>query len=536
VHAHNVHSVADLDALIATLGAEADAGLARHLLAVRDTDPAALLAAAIADLPLDLRCLIASGAVTVEQLWDLHKHFNVTTAADLLAVLRRRAVRTVPGLDGAVRTAIAKALPTMRATVPRIPLGRAVNITEPILARLRAAAGVAWAEPVGSLRRGDDMVGDLEIVAPSVNPQPIFDQLAALAERQFHRSQRRLYLSFDGVQVGIRSPSPACGGAVLLNLTGSPRHIDRLTDLAAERGWRLDADALRRNDGSRIVSETEEDIYAALELPFIAPEIRDGGDEFDAAATGRLPNLVTVPDIRGDLHLHTNWSDGHDSLEAMVAASAALGYDYIAITDHSEHSAASRSLTRDDVARQAEAIAAVRERYPQLVVLHGCEVDIMANGSLDFPDALLQQFDIVLASLHDRGRHGPRELMQRYARAMRHPLVSIITHPTNRVVPRRAGYDLDWDQVIADAIETGTVLEVDGAPSHLDMPGPLARRAMTLGASIVIDSDCHRADLLGRQMELGVRTARRGWVEARQVINTRPIEAIRALVAAKRSR
>jgi DNA polymerase (family 10) len=246
--------------------------------------------------------------------------------------------------------------------------------------------------------------------------------------------------------------------------------------------------------------------------------------------------LLIGQDIRGDLHMHTTWSDGHSSIEEMVRASIALGYEYIAITDHSEHSAASRSLRRDDVARQADAIAAVREKYPQIIVMHGCEVDIMADGTLDFPDPVLQQFDIVLASLHDRGTDDPDALMRRYARAMRHPLVTIITHPTNRVVPRRAGYELGWERVFADAAETGTLLEVDGAPSHLDLPGPLARLAIASGASLVVDSDSHRADWLARQMEFGVTTARRGWVEADHVINTRPIAAIRAIIAAKRSR
>jgi DNA polymerase (family 10) len=538
-HAHNIHSVADLDALTATPDPAAtpamDIGLLRQLQLAGTSGAAGILAAAAAELPLDLRCMMASGVLTIEQLGALHEHLGIVTAADLDAALRRRAIHTVPGLDAAIEAAIARTLPTLREGIPRIPLGQAVAITEPLLARLRAMPAVSWAEPAGSLRRGRDTIGDLEIVAPADDPQSMFDELEASAERRLHRGARRLYLSIDRVQVGIRSPLPASGGATLLTLTGSSAHIDRLTDLAAGRGWSLGVDSLAR-PGGRSVAGTEEEIYAALGLPFIAPEIREGHDEFKAAANGTLPDLITREDIRGDLHMHTDWSDGRDSIDVMVGACVALGYHYLAITDHAEHSAASKNLSRDDVARQADAIAAVRERYPHIVVLHGCEVDILANGSLDLPDAVLQQFDIVLASLHDRGNHGPRELMKRYARAMRHPLVSIITHPTNRVVPRRPGYDLDWDRVIADAVETGTMLEVDGAPSHLDMPGELARRAIQLGATIAIDSDCHRAELLDRQMRMGVSTARRGWVERRHVINTRPIEAVRAAIAAKRSR
>ncbi len=258
-------------------------------------------------------------------------------------------------------------------------------------------------------------------------------------------------------------------------------------------------------------------------------------EEIRAAETGTLRPLITRADIRGDLHLHTDYSDGRDGIEAMVQGCVALGYEYLAITDHSQRSSAIRSLTIDAVRRQAEEIAALRERYPQITILHGCEVDIMPDERLDFSDRVLERFDIVLASLHDRADQDPDLLMRRYLAAMRHPLVTLITHPSNRLVPGRAGYDLDYDQFFAAAVETGTMVEVDGGPSHLDLDGALARRAVLAGAMLVVDSDSHRAEALARQMEFGVKTARRGWVEARQVMNTRSIGDIRALIAGKRS-
>jgi DNA polymerase (family 10) len=219
----------------------------------------------------------------------------------------------------------------------------------------------------------------------------------------------------------------------------------------------------------------------------------------------------------------------------MVRACVDLGYEYMAITDHSPGSSANASLSMAALDRQADEIAALRERYPQIAILHGCEVDILADGRLDFNDRILQRFDIVLASLHDRAGHGPDQLLRRYVSAMRHPLVSIITHPTNRLVPNRPGYELDYDLLFAAGVETGTMVEVDGGPSHLDLDGPLARRAVAAGAMLVVDSDSHRAEALGRQMEFAVKTARRGWVEARHVMNTRPLGDIRALIAGKRS-
>jgi DNA polymerase (family 10) len=297
----------------------------------------------------------------------------------------------------------------------------------------------------------------------------------------------------------------------------------------------LDDEGLRAVDDGRLLASTEDGIYAALGLPFIPPELRNEGDEVDAARAGRLPTLVSRADIRGDLHMHTHWSDGRDSVDAMVSQALALGYEYMAITDHSPSSAASRNLSLDDVDRQADAIASARERYPQMAILHGVEVDILPDGSLDFPDRLLQRFDIVLASLHDRAGHSPAKLMRRYEAAMTHPLVSIITHPMNRSGPERPGYDLDVDRLFELAIETGTVLEVDGAPSHLDLEASLARRAVAAGVILSIDSDAHRTELLDRHMKLGLLTARRGWVTTDNVLNIRPHAELIAFLARKRA-
>jgi DNA polymerase (family 10) len=245
---------------------------------------------------------------------------------------------------------------------------------------------------------------------------------------------------------------------------------------------------------------------------------------------------VSRSDIRGDLHMHTDFSDGRDTVDAMVEGCRALGYAYVAITDHSPSSAASRNLSVDSLRRQADDIARLRERWPDIVILHGCEVDILRNGRLDFPDKVLERLDIVLASLHDDGGQGPDQLLARYIGAMKHPLVAMITHPTNRTLPHKAGYDLDYERLFAVAVETGTIVEIDGSPAHLDLDSVLARRATRAGAMLAIDSDCHRADLLGRQMELGIATARRGWVESRDVVNTRAIADVRAVIAAKRQR
>jgi DNA polymerase (family X) len=497
-----------------------------------------LLESAIADLPADLRWLFESGAVTIEQLAALHGALGATSAADLRAAVKRAAVRHVAGLDIEVESAIAAALPTLRASIPRIPLGRAMTIADPFLSRLRELPGVEWAELVGSLRRGQDLVGDIEMVAAAPDAASVFDELLRLPDltRCLHRGPRRLYLLTDRAQVGIRCPAPDEAGAALLYLTGNAAHFDGLSSLASGRGWTLEPEGLTREAGSPRLGRSEEQIYAALDLPCIPPEIRNGDDEIAAARQGTLPTLIARTDIRGDLHMHTDFSDGRDTVEAMVKQCVSLGYEYLAITDHSPHSASSRNLSADSVKRQAEDIAGLRERYPQVAILHGCEVDILPDGHLDFSDRVLERLDIVLVSLHEGAGHSPEHLLRRYLGAMRHPLVTLITHPTNRLLPYRAGYDIDYDSLFAAAVETRTVLEIDGAPAHLDLHGALARRAVAAGATVAVNSDCHRAEMLQQQMQLGITTARRGWVEPRHVLNTKPIDEIRALIAAKRAR
>jgi DNA polymerase (family X) len=396
---------------------------------------------------------------------------------------------------------------------------------------------VIWAERAGSLRRGQDLVNDLVFVIATDAPTAVLDALEASAQvgGVLLRETDRIALTLEGAEVAVHCRVPQTASALLLHLTGSQKHLDRLRQVGTERRCRLDDEGLRGVDDRRLLASTEDGIYAALGLPFIPPELRNEGDEVDAARAGRLPTLVSRADIRGDLHMHTHWSDGRDSVDAMVSQAVALGYEYMAITDHSPSSAASRNLSLDDVDRQADAIGSARERYPQVAILHGVEVDILPDGGLDFPDWLLQRFDIVLASLHDRAGHSPAKLLQRYEAAMTHPLVSIITHPMNRSGPERPGYELDVDRLFELAIETGTVLEVDGAPSHLDLDATLARRAVAAGVTLSIDSDAHRTELLDRHMKLGLLTARRGWVAPGNVLNTRPHAELMEFLARKRA-
>lgn len=425
-------------------------------------------------------------------------------------------------------------------TTSRISLGRAhLLAATAIHEAARAGIPPQSLTPAGSLRRFAPHIGDIALVA-ALAPSHHADALARFATLPMvtavlASSASTVSTATVKGRVTFHVTAPDQLGAALVWHTGARRHTHRLRDRATRMGLLFTDAVLRRHDGVPLRVPTEEDVYRQLALPVIPPELREGDDEIEAAERDALPRLVSASHIRGDLHMHTTWSDGRDTLEVMVRSATALGYEYVAITDHSERAWCSRTLTTADVPRQRDEIARLQERLDGITVLHGIEVDIMKDGSLDFEDAILAPFDIVLASLHDRGGQDGRELTERYLRAIHHPLVNVITHPANRSPGHSEGYDLDFERVFAAAAQTGTALEIDGAPGHLDMDGEVARRAVAAGVTVSIDSDCHRADALGRQMRFGIGTARRGWVEPRHVLNARSLDAVRGFVAAKRA-
>ena len=424
---------------------------------------------------------------------------------------------------------------------PRVPLGRAHLLATTILREARRVGlPTDSLTCVGGLRRCSPEVGEVSLlaIADEARIADILSGFAGLtaASGVVAQTDHAITVTTDRGPITLHVATPDRRGAALLWHTGSRRHNEQLSTRAARFGFRFADGELAHPRRGRVDASSEPLVYRHLGLPYIAPELREGSGEIDAADRGVLPMLVGDMHIRGDLHMHSTWSDGRDSIAAMVAASQQLGYEYVAITDHSERAFASRKLLRSDIARQREEIEELREQSNGMTILHGIEVDILKDGSLDFDDETLAGFDIVLASLHDHGGQTPDELTARYLRTIRHPLVNVITHPANRTPGVSPGYDLDFDTLFAAAVETGTAMEVDGAPGHLDMDGGLARRAAQAGVPIVIDSDCHRADALARQMRFGVGTARRGWVEPHHVLNTGGIDQIRAFVAAKRAR
>lgn len=409
-----------------------------------------------------------------------------------------------------------------------------------IIQELRAAGIEVEITPVGSLRRFSPDVGNVSLfaAADAGGRKSLLHAFANLpsVERVEGIGPDGATIVAGRAHVTLHVSDPSERGAALVWLTGSVAHVHQLARLAAGRGLKFTAGTLADESGRQVECPSEEDLYGRLGLTYIPPELRHGEDEVDAAGKGRLPHLLADIHIRGDLHMHSVWSDGRDTIEAMVRSSAKLGYEYIAITDHSQRAWAGRTLAVEDIGDQRAEIALLRRQHPGMRILHGVEVDIMKDRTLDFADEVLAGFDIVLASLHDHGGQSGAELTERYLAAIESPYVDVITHPQGRSPAVSDGYDIDFDRLFAAAAASGTAMEIDGAPGHLDMDGAIARRAAAAGVTIVVDSDCHRAELLRRQMRFGVGTARRGWIEPRHVLNTRSVEDVVAFVARKRAR
>jgi DNA polymerase (family 10) len=468
-------------------------------------------------LPRLLRRLIESDALDSAGAAALARQGIVTLSDLQCALLDGRVTSHLPAAEDGLRNAAE----TLSVDTPTVPLGRAVDLMDAFI--LILAAECPEAEnftSAGDVRRFEPLAESLVIVASSPDPVATVDTICTSSSIQsvLHQTGRRALLVYQQTELDVHIAAPDEFGTTLYMATGSCAHLAAMRTRA--RAARLCA--------------REEEVYSQAGIAWIAPELRHGTGEVEAAARGTLPSLVARADIRGDLHMHSTYSDGRDGLALMVQTCATLGYEYIAITDHSERAGASRTLSTAALVRQRGDIDRLRERFPALTILHGVEVDIMPDGRLDFSDDVLETLDIVLASLHDRASHDPARLTRRCLAAIEHPLVNVITHPANRLVGRYPGHQLDFAAVYAAAAANGTALEIDGAPSHLDLDGEHARQAIAAGVTVTIDSDCHRARLLDKQMRLGIGTARRGWVEPRHVLNTRPLAAVREFIAAKR--
>mgnify|MGYP001290751475 FL=1 len=455
----------------------------------------------------------------------LYEKLGITTIQQLLEAAQNHKLCTLPGFGEKLEQRIAREAARLMQRTKRLLLGVALPVAETVVTLLREVPAVRAIDPAGSLRRMKETIGDIDILVASDRPQEVVDaftRLPIVKEVLAVGPTRPSILTREDLQVDLRVVHPDEYGSALLYFTGSKEHNIALRSLVQDRGWKLSEYGLFDETGQRVASRTEQEIYACLGMDWIPPELRENRGEIQAALEHRLPQLVELSHIRGDLHVHTDWSDGHDSLERMVQAAIARGYEYIVISDHSPSLTVAKGLTVERLREQRRRIDELNERYAPFRILQGAEVNIHPDGSLDYPDDVLAELDVVIVSVHSAFDLPEARMTERVIRALSNPHVDLLGHPTGRLLNSRLPYEIDLDAVLDAAAEFGVAIEVNGQPDRLDLPDIWVQRAIQRGILIACTSDEHSTRQLDN-MRWSVATARRGWAEARHVLNTRPL-------------
>jgi DNA polymerase (family 10) len=516
-----------------------------------------------AEIPPSLVELLAIPGLGPKTVRLVYEELQIETLEDLRHAAEAGTLRSLKGLSEKTEQQILAGIEALESRPRRQLLPRAEQALDSVIAGLEGTPGLRSIEPAGSFRRRRETIGDLDLLAETDDPKALMERFTRLGivdtviGRGGHKSAIRL---FRGPQVDLMSMPPGEAGTYLIHFTGSKEHNVKLRAIARDKGWSLseygflkigeDGEPLTGDDAELRTFATEHEAYAFLGLSFIEPELREDTGEIEAARAGSLPRLITQADLRGDCHTHSEWSDGVNPIEVMVDACRRRGYAYQVLTDHSQSLAIARGLSPERVDQQRAIIAALNAKFEReerdgtappetppegFRLLHGCELEVRADGALDFDDDLLARFDVVVASVHVSRRQPKAELTRRTLNAIHSPHVDIIAHPSGRMIQIRDDLDLDWEAVYAAAAETGTALEMNGSPHRLDLAVERARRAVEAGCILTIDSDAHNTNELD-YMRWGVSQARRAWVEPETVLNTRTREELLAWVAGKPAR
>jgi DNA polymerase (family 10) len=483
--------------------------------------------------PPGVRELLRVPGVGLRTAGRLYRELGITSLAELKRAAEEGRLATLKGFGAKMIEGILQGISVAERQERRMLLAHALETAEELILALRTAAPtLRQATYAGSLRRGRPTVGDLDIlVAADDTPAVVraFTTLPLVARVESAGDEKASILLHNGTQADLIAVPPALWGSALQHFTGSKAHNIRFRELALARGSSFSEHGFRRADGTVLTCATEEEVYAAVDLPWIPPELREDEGEFEAARAGALPRLVELSDIRADLHMHSTWSDGRADIRTMAEAARARGYSHIAITDHSAYIGLTHGLDAERLRAQRREIAALNAAYAAqgipFRILCGVEVDMTPEGQLALPDDVLAELDIVVASAHVQLRQSPEAATERLLRAVRNPHVDMIGHPVGRMLGSREGAPVDIDALARAAAEHGVLLEVNSGPTRLDLEGPAVRRALELGATIAINSDAHHPDNLD-WIRFGVITARRGWAGAAQVANTWSFEAL----------
>ena len=519
-------------------------GMAEHIREILKTGDYSLRQKLLKKYPSTILNLLELQSLGPKKVAFLWKKFKVGTVEGVEKLAREGKLRDLEGFGEKSEQNILKATDLFKRSSGRFLINAADEEAQRLSAYIaEAGKAVESVTPAGSLRRGKETVGDLDLLVtmhPGHDKQKDVDAVAAhilkypsIQQTLAHGENKVSMLLESGMQVDVRLLDKESFGAALLYFTGSKEHNVALRGRANEMGWTLNEYALTTLKGGKIVArKTEAEIYTKLKLEYIEPELREMTGEIQAAEKGNLPKLVTLDDIRGDLQMHTTASDGRNTIEEMGAAAKKLGYDYIALTDHSKAVTVANGMDEKRTLEQIKKIHAARERVPGIRLLAGIEVDILKDGSLDLDDEVLAQLDVVVASVHSYMNLESAEMTDRILAAIENPYTQIIAHPTGRLVLRRDPFHYDMEKVLDAAKKHGVAMESNAYPDRLDLKDVHLRMAKERGVKIVISTDSHTTANLG-YMKYGVETARRGWIEKKEVINTLPLDEFLAALRPK---
>ncbi len=481
------------------------------------------------DIPegvLDLLRIPGLGPKKAKQFYDKLK---VKSVDELEDAIRKGKLSGLPGIQKKTEENILQGIALIKRGTERRPLGRVLPLAEDIVRRMKEAAPVDKIEVAGSIRRMKETVKDIDILTTSKKPEEVmaaFVKLPHVSRVLAHGPTKSSVITEDGIQVDLRVVDGDSFGAALQYFTGSKQHNIKLREMAVRAGLKLNEYGAFKEPGEKkIAGKTEEEMYKVLKLPHIPPELREDTGEIEAALGGKLPDLVTLEDIKGDLHVHTKWSDGSHDLDTMAQAAQKKGYSYIAITDHTKGLGVAHGLDEKRLAEQIKVIDAANEKLTGFRILKGTEIDIRADGRLDLSDDALAGLDIVVASIHSGFKQSQEQITKRIISAIRNPCVSVIAHPTGRLIGERDAYAVDMEAVLKEAAKYGVAMEINAYPLRLDLNDLHIKMAKEYGVSFVINTDTHVTSQYD-YMAYGVSVARRGWVEKKDVLNTLTYEQL----------
>ena len=481
-------------------------------------------------VPTELHELMQIPGIGPKTVQYLHKELGIKSVKELKKAAREHRLRRISHFGAVKEENLLKSIERYRHRSTRIPLGTALPIVKEIADILKKSGYIEMIEPAGSLRRRKETVGDIDILATSQYPEAAietFVHLPVVKDILAKGSTKAVILTHEDIQVDLRIMDRNSIGTSLQYFTGSKEHNINLRDLARKKGFKLsEYDIEEISTGRKIYCETEEEVYELLGLSLVPPEIREDSGEIELALKRELPELVELGDIKGDFHVHTNWSEGTDSIPEMVEAAKKLGYEYIAITDHSRALGVAHGMSEERLFDQIKEINKLNDKLDDFHIFAGIEVDIKADAKLDLPGSILKQCEVVIAALHTGQRQARREITNRLLTAMENENVDIIAHPTGRIIGKREEYDVDIDVLLDTAARTGTVLEINAHPARLDLSDINSRKGKNKGVRFEIGTDAHSA-LRMENMEFGVNVARRGWLEKKDVMNSRSYRDVR---------